>query len=279
MTAIDEGLTAIYLETPTSRAFGMGAWVYLVDGVLVDSGFPHARRALLRALAGRRVERLVNTHVHEDHVGNDAAVATTFGATVLSSKSTLHLLADPAGLHLRFYERLIWGRPDPCATASPLGETVETARGRLEVVPTPGHSPDHVAFFEPERRVLFSGDLFLTTRERAARPFHNVADHVASLRRVLALRPRRLFCAHRGAVDDAVPALEAKLRVVEAALERVRRLHQAGLSIRAIGVSAFGRASPGSWLLTGGDFSRAHMVRACLKEPGTGYRQDGSVDY
>ncbi len=272
-------LTAIRLETATSRSLGMCAWVYLLDGVLVDSGFAHARPALLRALSGLRVERVVNTHAHEDHTGNDAAVAAAFGAAVLAPRSTLHLLADPARLHLRFYERLIWGAPDPCGDARPLGDAVETSRGRLDVVPTPGHSPDHVVFHDPQRGWVFSGDLFLGVRVRSARPFHNATDLAASLRRVIALRPRRLFCAHRGPLDDPMPALEAKLRWVEDLLASVRRLTDAGFSVARTGARALGRESVAEWLVTAGDFSRANMVRGCLKPPGSGYRQAGSVEY
>jgi glyoxylase-like metal-dependent hydrolase (beta-lactamase superfamily II) len=279
MAASDRDLTSVWLETPTSRVLGQGAWVYLVDGVLVDSGFTHASGQLLRALAGRRIERVVNTHAHEDHFGNDALVSEVFGAAVYAPASVLHLLAEPARLHFRFYEKLIWGRPPPVSRARPLGVRVETLRGELQVVPTPGHSPEHVAFFEPERRWLFSGDLFLGVSNSVARPFGNAEDLAASLRRVLALRPSRLCCTHRGVIDDPLPALEAKLRFVESTVERVRELHHAGLSVRRIAAKVLGPESAKTWLLTGGDVTRVNMVRSCLRAPGTGYRQPGSVEY
>ena len=276
---MSEPLTAVRLETATSRAFGMGFWVYLLGEVLVDSGFAHARPALLRALSGRRIARIAHTHVHEDHVGNDAAVAAAFGATVLAPRRTLHLLADPSRFHLLFYERLIWGVPDPCPGAEPLGSEVDTTVGRLQVVPTPGHAPDHVTFFDPERRWLFSGDLFLGTRIRSARPFENMADLAESLRRVIALAPRRLLCAHRGAIDDPLPALEAKLRFVDDLRQRVAELRAGGMPARAIATRVLGRESVRQRLLTMGDVSPVKMVHACLKAPGEGYRQAGSVEY
>lgn len=274
-----DGLTVVRLETATGRLLGQGAWVYLLDGVLVDSGFAHARAALLAALAGRRVDRIVHTHVHEDHVGNDAAVVGLTGAGVLAPASTLHLLEDPDRLNLLFYERLVWGRPEPFRAARPLGEAVETECVRLEVVPAPGHSPDHVVLFEPARRWLFSGDLFLGTKVRSARPFENVADLARSLRTVLALRPSRLFCAHRGVVEEPVPALEAKLRFVEGLRERVGELHAAGVPGSAIADRTLGREALLPWVVTGADFSRRHLVEACLKPPGAGYLQPGSVEY
>jgi glyoxylase-like metal-dependent hydrolase (beta-lactamase superfamily II) len=279
MAACDDGLTMIRLETLTSRAFDQGAWVYLLDGVLVDSGFVYARAALLRALAGQQIDTVVNTHTHEDHAGNNAAVSEAFGAAILAPGSTLHLLEDPARLHMKFYEFLIWGRPKPCTSARPLGARVATRRGRLEVVPTPGHSPDHVAFFEPERRWLFTGDLFLGPRVRDARPFENAADLVASLRRVLELRPLRLFCTHRGPIDDATSALQAKLHFVEEVRSRAIALHRTGMSRRGIASRTVGPESTRQWLLTGGDYSRVHFVDACLRPPSSGYQQPGSVEY
>lgn len=267
------------LETRTSRAFGQGVWVYLLDGVLVDSGFVHARASLLQALAGRQVDTVVNTHTHEDHAGNNAAVAEAFGAEVLAPGSTLHLLRDPSRLHMRFYEHLIWGRPDACWRARPLQDEVPTGRGRLQVVPTPGHSPDHVAFFEPERRWLFTGDLFLGPRVRDARPFENTADLIGSLRRVLGLGPQLLLCAHRGPIDDAVAALQNKIEFLEEIRSRAIALGRTGMSRRAIATRTVGPEYLRQWLLTGGDYSRAHFVAACLRPPASGYQQPGSVEY
>ena len=42
---------------------------YLVDGLLVDTGCAHSALELAAALADSRVDRIVNTHTHEDHIG------------------------------------------------------------------------------------------------------------------------------------------------------------------------------------------------------------------
>ena len=157
---------------------------YLVDGLLIDCGPPATARELVRAIEGQRVEALVATHHHEDHMGAAAELAASRG---------LELQAHPAGVGLiengyvqERYRRIAWGRP-PRVRARPLGAEVVTRTLRFEVVPTPGHSPDHVCLFERERGWLFTGDLFLAERVRYLREDEDLAGILASLDRACAL--------------------------------------------------------------------------------------------
>ena len=50
-----------------------------------------------------------------------------------------------------------------------MDEWLETPRFRFRVIHTPGHSADHIALYEPNRRWLFSGDLYLAPRLRYLR--------------------------------------------------------------------------------------------------------------
>jgi len=85
-----------------------------------------------------------------------------------------------------------------------------------------------------------------------------------SLRRVLALEPRVLFCQHRGRVEQGAARLRDKLDFLVELGERIHELHGRGWSDAAIA-----RALPGSDLLwrvwTGGDFSKRNFVRAFLR--------------
>jgi glyoxylase-like metal-dependent hydrolase (beta-lactamase superfamily II) len=267
---VDGEVDVIRLETRFSRAMSYCAYAALVDGLLVDSGFVRAQEQLLGALEGRRVEQVVNTHAHEDHIGNNREVAERFGADVAAPSAGLADIRRPRTVAVLPYQRMLWGTPSPSHPA-PLGTVVRTPRFRLEVVPTPGHSIDHVCFHEPERGWLFAGDLYLGSQVRLARPFENGADLVASLERVLALRPRIVFCGHRGPLEDGVAALERKLRFVSEMREKALALSRAGAAPREIAA----RLVPGEplnyRLFTFGDVSRLNFVRSLLKEPGQGY--------
>jgi glyoxylase-like metal-dependent hydrolase (beta-lactamase superfamily II) len=275
-TRVEGEVLALRLETPFSRALSYCAYANLVDGLLVDSGFVRAQGQLLAALAGERVERVVNTHVHEDHVGNNREIAERFGAEVAAPAAGLAGLGRPERIAVLPYQRLLWGRPSRSA-AAPLGAEVRTPRFRFDVVPTPGHSQDHVAFHEPERGWLFSGDLYLGSQVRLARPFENAADLVASLERVIALRPRILFCGHRGPLEDPLQALGRKLGFLSDLREKALALHRSGAPAEEIAARLAPGEPLGFFLFTFGDLSRRNFVRSLLKAPGEGY-EPGRAD-
>ena len=126
------------------------------------------------------------------------------------------------------------------------------------------HSEDHIALWEPDRRWLFSGDLYLAPRLKYLRADENIYAMLDSLRRVLALEPLVLFCQHRGRVDNATAMLRQKLDFLVELGEKIHELRRKGLDERGIV-----RALPGSdlaWRLwTGGDFSKLNFVRAFLR--------------
>ena len=236
--------------------------VYLVDGLLVDSGPPNLARDVRRLVSELAVRQCVTTHHHEDHSGNHGLLAGELRITPLAHPSGVVRLARE-DTHPQLYRRIAWGARPPAATA-PLGERLETTRFRFQVVHTPGHATDHVALFEPERAWLFSGDLYLAPKLRYLRADEDVYAMIDSLRRVLALEPRVLFCQHRGRVEQGASRLRDKLDFLVDLGGRIHELHGRGWSDAAIA-----RALPGSDLLwrlwTGGDFSKRNFVRAFLR--------------
>jgi len=234
---------------------------YLVDGLLVDCGPPATARELVRALEGRRVEALVATHHHEDHMGASARLRAARG---------LELHVHPAGVPLveggfmqEGYRRLAWGRP-PRVRARPLADVVETAALRFEVVPTPGHSPDHVCLFERERGWLFTGDLFLAERLRYLREDEDLGAMIASLDRVCALPATCVFCAHRGPVRGGLDALRRKRDRLVDLRGRVRELLASGLGEREVTRRAVGREGFLT-VYSRGRFSARNFVRAARR--------------
>jgi glyoxylase-like metal-dependent hydrolase (beta-lactamase superfamily II) len=166
------------------------------------------------------------THYHEDHAGNASLLAER-GIPLVMHVETCNRLRDPAPI--RAYRRIVWGSSLPLgATQSPPWPLP------LELVPTPGHSLDHQVIWDPRSATLFSGDLWLGVRARVMHTSEDPFRIIESLRTVLALRPARMFDAHRGEVRDPVGAISAKIGFLEDTIAAIQSKIAAGWSDRQI---------------------------------------------
>ena len=130
--------------------------------VLVDaSHVNHAQQTceLVRhALRGKPLARLVNTHLHSDHCGGNAALKTAFGMPISVAPGMLPVVQawDQQRLtHDRSGQRCLrFLADDELSVAKPL-----IAGGRSwEVIAAPGHDPDSVMLFDRAHGVLISAD-------------------------------------------------------------------------------------------------------------------------
>lgn len=244
----------IRLASWGSRIAGMDVSAYLVDGILIDSGFPHARHALARFLEERSVSGAMLTHYHEDHAGNAELLASR-GIPLSMHAITAERLRAPAGI--RAYRRIVWGTPR-AVTALP---AASTRPNRLQFVFTPGHSPDHQIVWDPARETLFSGDLWLGVHARVMHSAENPYRIVESLRAAMALKPARMFDAHRGEVRDPMTALDAKISYLEETIGAIEAKIAADWSDRAILRAVLGGDEPVA-IASRGEYSRLNFVKA-----------------
>ncbi|MDI7274608.1 MAG: MBL fold metallo-hydrolase [Anaerolineae bacterium] len=238
---------------------------YWVDGLLIDSGCAFTARELLRATASLPLERIVNTHCHEDHIGGNGLLQRRRGVRILAHPLALPILANPRLQYLQLYRRLFWGWPEP-SEAQAVGDWIETEHYRFQVIPTPGHSPDHVALFEPGEGWLFPGDAFIGGQDRTARPDYDVYAIIDSLKRMAALEPAWLFPGSGTVRERPAAEMRRKVAYLEDLAAKVRHLHEQGLPVRAIQRRLLGREPHIRWL-TLGHFRGEHLVRACLGGP------------
>lgn len=241
-----------------ARFLGMAIpyYLYFVDGLLVDTG-PHSlRREIAPFLHGLPIERVALTHIHEDHCGLASDLAARGVPILCPAESVEDAAREP---RLPLYRRLFWGRR-PAFPAAPLPETLRTPNYTFQVLKAPGHMLHHVLFYEPERGWLFSGDFFLTARPRLVFGGENLADTLATLKRIEGLNVRVLFDTHAGPLPDGARKLAQKREFIEDLGRRVADLRCRGLDDRAIDRRLF----PHKPLITAfsrGEWASLHMVR------------------
>lgn len=247
-------------------------WVHAfwIDGLLIDSGCQHTVMDLARALEqeGMRVEQLVNTHSHEDHIAGNAWLHHRFGVRPRAHPLALERLAAPETWRtMHLYRQFYWGLIKEGCPGEPVGEVVQTDRYRFRVLHTPGHAPDHVALFEEREGWLFSGDAMISPRLQAIRIAEEPLRLLDSLRRMAALPVRRLFCSHAYRVADSAKPLLDKIAYWEQLRSAARALVHEGLSMGAI----TRRLLPGGGLIepfSRGDYARINLIRGLLQDDG-----------
>jgi glyoxylase-like metal-dependent hydrolase (beta-lactamase superfamily II) len=141
--------------------------------------------AILEAAAGRggRITTILLTHSHPDHRPLALRLGRETGAAV-------HCFDPSAGSE----------------HAQALSDGDVMRRGELDLITvhTPGHTRDHLCFFDPASRTLFTGDHILNGTTSVVHPGEgDMSDYMESLRRVQALSPLTILPGHGERVDDA----------------------------------------------------------------------------
>lgn len=250
-----------------ARSLGIRAayWTaaYFVDGLLIDTGCHFSARALVHSLQDQHVATIVNTHNHEDHIGANAEISRAHGSTIYAHPLALPVLREPSRLQIQLYRKIFWGWPLPSEGREVPAE-IHTDRYRFQVIPTPGHCPDHIALYEPNEGWAFTGDLFIGGKDRAFRPDYDITEILKSLRLLTTLNISWLFPGSGKVRKDPQAEIAGKIAYLEGLRAKIGDLRERGLDKTQIARQLFGREGS-LYYLTGGHFSTVNLVSVFLR--------------
>jgi glyoxylase-like metal-dependent hydrolase (beta-lactamase superfamily II) len=242
----------------------MGVNAFFVDGLLIDTGHSNAKKRALKTFEKLEIEQIVLTHHHEDHAGNLHALKKIKDYRVYAHETCVRLMESPPPVC--FVERKTWGSNTAVQGIHSLGKTIETEQYKFHIIPTPGHSEDHICLYEANQGWLFSGDLYVHHYIRYFMATESITQQIESLKRVLDLDVDRFFCSHSFKEDLFKDRFEQKLKFLEDFHGNVVQLHHKGLNpaqiMKEIGMKE-------KWmirLLSGGWLSGINMVRSSIRD-------------
>ncbi len=232
VTNVPEGMTVL------ERGWLSSNNVLLDDGehaVLVDTGYcTHAEQTLAlvaHALQGRALDAVLNTHLHSDHCGGNAALQAAYPQLTTAIPPGLSAAVrawdvpalgyDSVGQSIvRFgFDRVL--QP---------GQTERLAGREWEVHAAPGHDSHAVLLFEPASRTLISGDALWAQGFGVIFPELDgeagFDDAAATLDVIERLQPRLVIPGHGAVFSDVVAALSVARQRLNSFVQHPPRHHR-----------------------------------------------------
>jgi glyoxylase-like metal-dependent hydrolase (beta-lactamase superfamily II) len=226
---IRPGVFAIYEPHQSEEVIS-----YLVLGtkkaLLLDTGMGISNiRRLVEGLT-RLPVAVVNSHTHNDHVGDNWRFTRVYGmdtdftrANAKGSREDAQaevapseICGDlPAGFNPQEYAT----KPFHISHWMHDGDKIELGERTLQVIATPGHTPDSISLLDEKNGLLFTGDTFYPGPIFLYRPETDLDAYVASVKKLAALAPKLQLLLPAHNVPVAEPGYLAQ---VVAAMEQVR---------------------------------------------------------
>lgn len=226
---IQPGLFAIYEPHQSEETIA-----YLILGsrqaLLFDTGMGIGDiRAVVARLTSRPIV-VINSHTHNDHVGGNWQFPFIMGmdtdftrASARGSREDAQAEIAPGeicgALPEGFDPKAYRTRPWHVSRFVRGGFTIDLGGRTIEIVSTPGHTPDAICLLDRANGLLFTGDTYYPAAIWLFRPETDLDAYVASVKRLAALAPdvKLVLGAHN--VPVAAPAI---LDQLVGAIETVR---------------------------------------------------------
>jgi len=242
----------------------MYVYVYFVDGLLIDTGHYRARKMILSHLTQLPVEQIFITHHHEDHNANLKPLQKHFKVPTYAFPKCVEIMKNPPPIS--FSQWMLWGNTEANFDIYPIKKEIKTSRYTFQIIPTPGHAIDHVCLFEPNEGWLFSADLYLADHLRYMMFNESMGQLIHSVKKVLALDFKELFCSHNPKLKKGRVHLERKLDFLENFYGQVVHWYEKGFAPEQIMKQMGLKKDDVGRLLSGGYLSALNMVKSVIRD-------------
>jgi glyoxylase-like metal-dependent hydrolase (beta-lactamase superfamily II) len=220
---------AIYEPHQSEETIG-----YLIVGtkqaLLFDTGMGIADiRAVVRRLTSRPVV-VLNSHTHDDHVGGNWQFDFVYGMDTSFTRSNAKGSREDAQAEIapgetcgdlpkNFNPKTYATKPWRISLLVHDGFKINLGGRTLEIIATPGHTPDAICLLDRASGLLFTGDTYYPAPIWLFRPETDLDAYVASAKRVAALAPELKLVLGAHNIPVASPSVLPRL---VAAIEAVR---------------------------------------------------------
>ncbi|MBQ3535298.1 MAG: MBL fold metallo-hydrolase [Alistipes sp.] len=136
-------------------------WDDTLEAAVIDAGNMNEREneALAKFIAdnGLKPKYALNTHGHFDHLLGVNFLREKYGAKLAMSSKDDFLLKN-ASVSAELFGVRAGDLPEAIDIDLEGQESISFGATTLKIISVPGHTPGHVAFYEPQSKVLFTGD-------------------------------------------------------------------------------------------------------------------------
>lgn len=244
------------------QGIGMSVYSFFVDGLLIDTGSYSLSQEFQSFFNEIQIEQLALTHSHEDHSGNAAWLQQHKDVPIYIHRDSVSVCAKDGEYPL--YRQALWGER-PAFNAQPFGDTLQTKSATWDIIETPGHTTDHLSFYNRETGALFTGDLYIQTKTKVVLDEENIVHTLASLKKILNYDFEEVYCCHAGFLADGRTKIQEKIAYLEEMENNIRQLFDKGYSVEEMTKSIFSRDYPIT-KVSGEQWSSKHIITAFINQ-------------
>jgi glyoxylase-like metal-dependent hydrolase (beta-lactamase superfamily II) len=165
---------------------------------------------------------VLNSHTHDDHVGGNWEFDTVYGMDTDFTRTNAKGSREDAQAEITpdqicgslpkgFDTKAYVTRPWKITATMHHGERFDLGGRTIEVIATPGHTPDAISLIDRAHGLLFTGDTYYPAPIWLFRPETDLDAYAASIRRLAALAPQIKLVLGAHNIPVAQPAVLAQL--------------------------------------------------------------------